>query len=55
MLPPKLIEHAGLGREVAVLGTGEWLEVWDRDTWSAEDEASPDRINELTSHFDHPS
>ena len=24
-------------------------------TWAAEDEASPDRINELTSHFDHPS
>ena len=45
------------GREVilSVLGTGEWLEVWDRDTWAAEDEASPDRINELTSHFDHPS
>ena len=55
MLPPKLIEHASLGRDVSVLGTGEWLEVWDRDTWAAEDEASPDRINELTLHLDHPS
>ena len=55
MLPPKLINHASLGRDVSVLGTGEWLEVWDRDTWADEDEASPDRINELTSHFDHPS
>ena len=54
MLPAKLIEHAALARDVSVLGTGEWLEVWDRDTWAAEDEDSPDRINELTSHFDHP-
>jgi MraZ protein len=55
MLPVKLIEHAGLGRDVSVLGAGEWLEVWDRATWLREDELSPDRVNELTARFDHPS
>lgn len=55
MLPPKLIEHAGLGRDVAVVGVGEWLEVWDRDAWAAHDEDSPARINELTQGLGHPS
>ena len=33
MLPAKLIEEAGLGREVSVIGAGHRLEVWDRETW----------------------
>jgi MraZ protein len=54
-LPPKLIEHAGLRREVAVVGAGEWLEVWDRRAWEAVDEDSPGRINDLTQSLGHPS
>jgi MraZ protein len=30
MIPPKLIEYAGLGKEVVVVGSGECLEVFDR-------------------------
>jgi len=33
MLPAKLLEEAGLGREVAVIGAGNRLEVWDRAAW----------------------
>jgi MraZ protein len=33
MLPAKLLEQAGLGREVAVIGAGNRLEVWDREAW----------------------
>jgi MraZ protein len=33
MLPANLIENAGLGREVSVIGAGNRLEVWDRETW----------------------
>jgi MraZ protein len=33
MLPQALLEHAGLRREVVVIGGGESAEVWDRDTW----------------------
>jgi len=34
MLPAKLLELAGLGREVAVIGAGNRLEVWDRAAWN---------------------
>jgi MraZ protein len=33
MLPPALIEHGGLGREVTVVGLGDRLEIWDRAAW----------------------
>jgi MraZ protein len=35
MLPAKLLEQAGLEREVAVIGVGNRLEVWDREAWRA--------------------
>jgi MraZ protein len=30
MIPPQLLEYAGLGKEVVVVGSGECLEVFDR-------------------------
>ena len=36
MLPPTLIEHAGLGREVVVVGMRDRLEIWDRASWRAQ-------------------
>ena len=36
MIPAPLLEHAALGREVVVAGTGEYLEIWDRDAWRRE-------------------
>lgn len=32
-LPPPLIEHARLGREVVVAGLHDHLEIWDRQAW----------------------
>lgn len=55
MVPPKLLGHAGLERDVAVIGAGERLEVWDRDSWATHDEDSPTRIHELTEGLGHPS
>jgi MraZ protein len=54
-VPPKLLEHASLERDVSVIGAGERLEVWDRDAWASLDQDSPDRINELTQSLVHPS
>ena len=34
MLPPALIDHARLGREVVVVGLGDRLEIWDRAAWT---------------------
>jgi len=33
MMPPALIEHGGLGREVVVVGMRDRLEIWDRAAW----------------------
>jgi MraZ protein len=32
-LPPALVEHGGLGREVVVVGMRDRLEIWDRAAW----------------------
>ena len=32
-IPPSLIEHAQLGREVVVAGLHDHLEIWDRQAW----------------------
>ncbi len=34
-LPSGLRDYASLAKEVAVLGVGERIEVWDRDTWAS--------------------
>jgi transcriptional regulator MraZ len=36
MLPPALIEHGKLGREVVVIGMRDRLEIWDRAAWRAQ-------------------
>jgi MraZ protein len=36
MLPPALIDHAKLGREVIVVGMRGRIEVWDRAAWRAQ-------------------
>ncbi len=33
VLPPTLLEHAGLDREVTVAGVYDHLEIWDRAKW----------------------
>lgn len=35
LLPPTLMKHAGLGREVTVAGVHDRLEIWDRAAWNA--------------------
>jgi MraZ protein len=36
VLPPALIAHAGLGREVVVAGVHDHVEIWDRSAWRAQ-------------------
>jgi MraZ protein len=36
MLPPALIDHANLGREVVVVGMRGRIEIWDRAAWRAQ-------------------
>jgi MraZ protein len=34
LVPPTLIKHAALGREVTVAGVHDHLEIWDRSAWN---------------------
>lgn len=34
MIPQPLLEHAGLGKEVVVVGNNDTLEVWDTSRWA---------------------
>ena len=34
-LPPVLIEHAGLGKDVSITGNGDRIEIWDAEKWAA--------------------
>lgn len=39
LLDRELIEHADLKKEVKIVGTGRRMEIWDRATWDAGEEA----------------
>jgi MraZ protein len=36
MIPPPLLQHAQLKRDVVVAGMRDHLEIWDRDAWARE-------------------
>jgi MraZ protein len=54
-LPPPLLAHAGIEKEVVVVGVGDHLEVWARDRWQAEQEALDAEIEEVTERLGNPS
>jgi len=55
MIPPFLIEHAGLGKEVVVTGAGDCLEVWDRRAWADYNAQLTERVSDLTASLGHPA
>jgi MraZ protein len=54
-LPPPLLEHAAIEKEVVVVGVGDHLEVWGRERWRAEQEALDAEIEEVTERLGNPS
>lgn len=48
MLPPFLLEHAGLSKEVVVTGSGDALEIWDRQTWADYNDALASDVSDIT-------
>lgn len=52
-LPPRLMGHAGITKEVVVTGVGSRLEIWDRKAWDEYDSGLD--IDELTASFQHAS
>ena len=37
LLPPKLIEYAGIRKDVLVVGADKHLEIWDKDAWESQE------------------
>jgi MraZ protein len=47
MIPSSLIRYAGLGKDVVVTGSGECLELWDREAYTAYNEGALARFPDL--------
>ena len=54
-VPTFLAEHAGLGKEVVVVGAEDCLQVWDRKAWSAYNDRLTDEIADITAQLGQPS
>jgi MraZ protein len=39
LIPEKLRGHAALEKSVALVGVGDYMEIWNREAWSAREEA----------------
>ncbi|MCR4591126.1 MAG: division/cell wall cluster transcriptional repressor MraZ [Lachnospiraceae bacterium] len=44
LIPAELRDHAGLKKNVSLVGTGSCVEIWDSDSWS---KAAPDNIDDI--------
>ncbi len=54
-IPPPLLAHAGIEKDVVVTGVGGNLEVWSRERWDEQQQALEQRIGEVTGALGHPS
>jgi MraZ protein len=54
-LPPPLMSHAGVEKEVVVAGVGDHLEVWGNERWQEEQDALDASIGEVTDSLGDPS
>ena len=54
-VPPPLLGHSGIEKEVVVVGVGDHLEVWGRERWQTEQEALDSEIGEVTERLGNPS
>ena len=54
-LPPPLLTHASVDREVVVVGVGDHLEVWSRERWAGQQQGLDREIVEVTERLGHPS
>ena len=55
MLRPALLTHAGIEREVVVVGNDDHLEVWDRGRWVDHQRELASRASKVAEGLGHPS
>ena len=54
-LPPPLLAHSGIEKEVVVVGVGDHLEVWGAERWRSVQAALDAEIGEVTERLGNPS
>jgi DNA-binding transcriptional regulator/RsmH inhibitor MraZ len=52
-MPPFLLQHAGLTKDVVVIGARNHIEVWDRERWHGLDEELVSEVREIRSRVSH--
>ncbi len=55
MIPPSLMQYAGLAKDVVVTGSGECLEVFDRAAYDAYNEGVLTRVPQIAANLGHTS
>ncbi len=55
LAPRQLLEHAGIGRDVTLIGAGDCLELWDPAAWAAYDSDLTARAPDITASLGHPA
>ncbi|MFN0146484.1 MAG: division/cell wall cluster transcriptional repressor MraZ [Dehalococcoidia bacterium] len=40
LIPQRLLLHAGLTKDVTVVGSGDWFEIWDAASWRTRNEGA---------------
>jgi MraZ protein len=55
MLATRQLEHAGIDRDVVVIGAGDCLELWDPSTWADYDLDLTARAPDITASLGHPA
>ena len=55
MIPPAFLAHAEIKKDVVVIGSGEYLEIWDRETWHTYDADLIARAADHIANVGHPA
>ena len=50
-----LIEHAGIQKEIVVVGNLDHIEIWDRDRWNEDQQALNAEVSGIAESLGHPS
>jgi MraZ protein len=53
MIPAHLLDYAALDKDVTLIGAGECLEIWDRETYAGYNQGLLARFPEIAASFDH--
>jgi MraZ protein len=55
MLTSRMLAHAGLSKDVVVIGAGDHLELWDAQRWNDHQATLLSGVAEITAQVDHPA